>query len=216
MPKFEFEGSEVHCAMLGAFVHALAVGVPSRGESVPVPPPPVTFNPFGMQGVALPPPPPSVEPAPPDPEPVPDVFDSAGTVWDARIHASNGAVKQDGTFRRKAKVHDDEYARVMAENRPRFQSTAVPPPPPPATGQQTLPLGTPAPPPPPPTPPGTVDAASVVKRAADAIQNGTLAREKWEALLNSVGVDKAAALFSAPHLVANVAALLDMHFAGAA
>ena len=67
--------------------------------------------------------------------------DSEGNIWDARIHSGGKNILKSGAWRRKKGVGDDEYERVIAENRaaqtpPPPQGDSLPPAPlhPPAAG----------------------------------------------------------------------------------
>lgn len=55
-------------------------------------------------------------PPPPPPTPAADApRDAAGIAWDERIHTSNKATKQDGTWKRKPGLDDAFYDAVSAE-----------------------------------------------------------------------------------------------------
>lgn len=51
--------------------------------------------------------------------------DAAGVAWDARVHTSNQATKQDGTWKRKPGLDDEFYESVMSELTAQADTPAV-------------------------------------------------------------------------------------------
>lgn len=160
------------------------------GAAPPPPPPPPTETaspPEAGVPLAAPPPP---TPAPSATEPAGEVpttaapatatatsttpsedVDSAGTPWDARIHAGNRATIKDGTWRKKPGVDKATITAVEAElaaRAPLVVTTAPPAAPvPPAATPSPETVGNAAPPPPsppaaatPPPPPVSVPAVA--------------------------------------------------------
>jgi len=90
-------------------------------------------------------------------------LDANGLPWDARIHAGSKAKLQDGTWRKKRGVDDEDYNRVVEELK-QLMAAPVRTPEPAGDGvsDDTAPVLTPEPdaataPPPPPPPPVTTE-----------------------------------------------------------
>lgn len=135
----------------------------------PIPPPPVAPAPGAEhppRPATVPPPPPTDVPPPP---PAEDVYDLAGTPWDARIHSSNRSTNENGTWRKRKKLDPAFLSMVEKELAPRMRiptppPTPVIPPPPPAADPEAASLFQNNPPP-----------STVVQFPGSAQNNGSLA-----------------------------------------
>lgn len=193
-----------------------------RTTVAPKPPavvPEAPLSPVAGEPAVVAPPPPVTNGAPPAPS-ADVVLDSKGLPWDERIHAASKDRNGDQSWRKRRKVADADYEKVVAELRATYPLPGVTAAP--ASTAPSAPAATTAPEPPaaPPAPVAEAPPAPVVAAApeapaapkklsfpqlvaaCDAANNGQgFTFEQLDEMAKSIGLDEFKSLLKQPEMI---------------